>query len=463
LLAKQGKRVLVVEQHDKPGGFCTSWERFVKHKNKKLRFVFDAGVHDIAAVGYNRRIPYLLKELDLEDHIEWLRVSHEYIFPDFKLKIPFSVDDYINELCKHFPDEQDGLASFFKEAEICCREFYSLFDMESAERNKKIQKSHFFRWSNVSLMDMIGNYIRNPRLKQVLSLIAHYLTDNPTKLNASVGIPLYAYYIDGGYYPRGSSQTLSNTLADAINKYGGKVRLGSAVFRILLEDRRARGIQLANGKVFYADTVISNADIRRTFLELVGRDHLPSNFSRQIENLQPSNSAFMVFLGVDFIPDVNPITYIMDEADIMAIMTPSKVDPSLAPRGYACVTLAKLLPHDQAITWNRNESGYAEQKKKFGDRLIALAEKAIPGLKEHIIYRQEASPATFARYAWTTDGAIYALAIDEWRPPMKTHIKGLYLAGSGASARPGVEDVVYTGIRAAESVVREERKIHKDI
>jgi acyl-CoA thioesterase FadM len=58
LLTKRGRRVLVVEQHDKPGGFCTSWERFIKHKNKKLRFVFDAGVHDISDLSASARTWY---------------------------------------------------------------------------------------------------------------------------------------------------------------------------------------------------------------------------------------------------------------------------------------------------------------------------------------------------------------------------------------------------------------------
>ena len=92
-----------------------------------------------------------------------------------------------------------------------------------------------------------------------------------------------------------------------------------------------------------------------------------------------------------------------------------------------------------------------------------MAENAIPNMRDHIIYRQVASPASFVRYAWTTDGAIYGLDIDEWRPPVKTPIKGLYLAGAGVSTGPGVGDAVYSGIRAAESVVREEQKIHKDI
>jgi phytoene dehydrogenase-like protein len=68
----------------------------------------------------------------------------------------------------------------------------------------------------------------------------------------------------------------------------------------------------------------------------------------------------------------------------------------------------------------------------------ALGSRAIPDLARHIVYRQEGSPATFARYAWTTGGAIYGLAAGAWRPPAKSPVEGLVLAGAGAFPGAGV-------------------------
>jgi phytoene dehydrogenase-like protein len=208
--------------------------------------------------------------------------------------------------------------------------------------------------------------------------------------------------------------------------------------------------------VLSSGTVISNADVRRTFLELVGHKYLPSYLSNRIERLEPSNSAFMVSLGVDFIPDINPATLVIEDKKKVGVMVPSKVDPSLAPEGHACITLITLLSHDQSSSWNRRSPEYAERKRKLGDELIALAEKAIPDLREHIVFRQDASPATFSRYAHTTDGAIYGLSIDEWRPSARTSIAGLYLSGAGIAARPGVESAVYSGIIAVDAIRKEE-------
>ena len=132
---------------------------------------------------------------------------------------------------------------------------------------------------------------------------------------------------------------------------------------------------------------------------------------------------------------------------------PSKVDPSLAPAGYSCISLVKFLPHEQAILWDRCDPAYTEKKRNFGNKLISVAENAVPELTKHIVFRQDASPATFARYARTSGGAIYGLAASEWKPPMKTPIAGFYLAGAGTSTRPGIEDAVFSGIKVAEEII----------
>jgi phytoene dehydrogenase-like protein/acyl-CoA thioesterase FadM len=456
LLAKQGKHVLVIEQHDKPGGFCTSWERHVKHNNENLRFVFEAGVHDIAAFGDYSHIFKLLRSLEVADQIEWRRVDHEYILPNFRLKVPRELNDYVNLLCKQFPAEKVSLSAFFHEVEVCFEELYALDRLRAERKNLKIDK-----WRNVSLMAMLDTYFKDDDLKKVLLILSNYFTDDPSSLSVITAIPYFGYYIKGGCYPVGGSQVLSDTLARVIDQRGGKVRLHALVSNVLVERGHVTGVKLTNDEVIDADIVISNADLRRTFLELVGQDHLQPHFRQRIEKLRPSNSAFMVSLGIDFVPEIQPATFWADEKEPLIIMVPSKIDFSLAPPGCACIALIKLLRHEEAVTWNRSEPDYHKRGRQYGDELINRAEKVLPKLSEHILYRQDASPATFERYARTTSGAIYGLAIDEWRPSIKTPIQGLYLVGAGASTQPGVENAGYSGIMVASIILRNERNIIK--
>ena len=85
----------------------------------------------------------------------------------------------------------------------------------------------------------------------------------------------------------------------------------------------------------------------------------------------------------------------------------------------------------------------------FAGRLIAAAETVIPHLRQHILYRQTASPKTFSRYARTRNGNIYGAARGQWCPAVKSPVPGLLLVGGGCQDGPGIEAVVLSGMRAA--------------
>ena len=84
--------------------------------------------------------------------------------------------------------------------------------------------------------------------------------------------------------------------------------------------------------------------------------------------------------------------------------------------------------------------------------MISDAEALLPGLRDHIVYRCEASPVTFARYARTSGGAIYGLAASGRLRGAKSPIAGLAIAGA-ATHGPGVEAAIISGARAAEALV----------
>jgi len=299
---------------------------------------------------------------------------------------------------------------------------------------------------------MLGDYFRDPRLREVLSVLTGYLSDDPMSLTVGAMAPIFGYYFDGGFYPAGGSQALADALVGAIEQRGGQVRLRTAVSRILVEGGRARGVSLASEETVRARAVVSNADLRRTFLDLVGPEHLPADFVRRIEEIEPSTSAFAVFLGVNYVPDVEPLTIHSGEEGTVAIAIPSKVDPSLAPPGHASVTLLTLIPSTEAATWDRKTPGYAARRRAMGDRILRLAECVLPGLTARIVYRQDGSPATFARYAWTTRGAIYGPAVGQWRPPARSPVESLVVAGAGVFPGAGVEAVVISGTLAADAL-----------
>ncbi|MBU4261438.1 MAG: SDR family NAD(P)-dependent oxidoreductase [Proteobacteria bacterium] len=445
LLAKEGVNVVVVEQHNKPGGFCTSWGRQVNVTGHPWRYKFDAGVHEVFGLGPQGNVGRLLKELGIDNQIAWERVSHQYILPDFNIEVPENVAEYEALLCTTFPEEKEGIGLFFAEILACYSEVY----------DQTSNRSRVSRWLGIPFPQMVDAFIRDKRLKDILSVLAYYVTDDVTKVQSVTVIPVFGSYIEGGYYPRGGSQVLSDILANSVQKNGGSIILGKAVSRIKIENGGISGVVLSDGRELLSSVVVSNADIKRTFIELVGHQYLPANFFEIVKGLKPSNSAFMVTLGLDFIPDIKPVTMLVENGNYVGIMNPSIIDPTLAPAGHAALTLIRLVSQEQAAmwkTWQRDKTAYTARKKENGDELIGLAERAIPGLRNHIVYRQDASPATFARYAWTSDGAIYGTLIDTWKPPIRTPIRGLYLSSASISVRPGVADAVSAGMQAAKAI-----------
>ena len=276
-------------------------------------------------------------------------------------------------------------------------------------------------------------------------------------------VPIFGYYFHGGYYPVGGSGRLADVLVEAIEARGGAVRLKSRVASILVEDGRAAGLQLADGTRVKARAVISNADPRRTFGELVASQHLPAEFRERIAAADPAPSAFMLHLGVDYVPEGRPALHIKDGALGVGVEILSKIDPSAAPEGHSTVGIIKLVPHAQARAWFPREAGedwkawrfsaeYEAWKQRVGDEMIAAAETALPGLSSHIVFRAEASPVTYARYDLSEAGAIYGISGAGRMKGARSPIPGLVIAGA-ATHGPGVEAVVISGARAAEALV----------
>jgi phytoene dehydrogenase-like protein/intracellular septation protein A len=465
LLAKRGLKVAVFEQHYLPGGYCTAWERRVRPTNsapetkERWTYVFDAGVHDFSGLGERGGIRSLLRLLDIEDAIEWKRNEQEYFLGQTHFKIPQDADEFVRQLGERFPAEAENISKFFAEMLLIYREMYADMDKTGgAPRTPDNvddfltypkRNPHAYKWMNRPFVEMLNEFLHDERVKDLLCALTGYLSDDPGSLSVGDMAPIFGYHFDGGYYPVGGSQALPNELVKVIEKYNGKVYLRTPVQRIIVEKDRAVGIELKDGQIHRAKAIISNADTHKTFLELVGREHLPAAFAGYIEGLKLSTTAFEVFLGLDIVPDLASITML----DEIGIMIPSKLDPSLAPAGHTSMSLLKLLPQAESGSWDRKAPGYLQRKREYADEMIACAEEIIPGLRQHITYRQEGSPASFARFAWTSGGCIYGPATGQQRLTVKTPLKNLYVAGSGMMGG-GVEAVVIAGIHAANEIYK---------
>jgi phytoene dehydrogenase-like protein len=238
----------------------------------------------------------------------------------------------------------------------------------------------------------------------------------------------------------------------------------SDLAEILVEDGRAAGLRLASGRRIAARAVVSNADLRRTFLELVPAAALPADFRAAVARAEPAASAFMVTLGLDRPVDIAPISHVVGEDGLpVHVAAPSLVDPTAAPQGYATLELITLVPQSEAVRWfadpdavdepdRRASSDYLAARTAFGDRLIAAVARAVPDLRERIVLRVDATPLTFARYDWSSRGSIYGVADGQRPKGSRSPLPGLWIAGA-ANIGPGIEAALISGAVAATDIL----------
>jgi all-trans-retinol 13,14-reductase len=365
-----------------------------------------------------------------------------------------------------FPDEEGNIRAFFDEAKKAYEECYmetevygvplpaELIVKVFGERkllNYPKEHPHLYKLMNSNFKEKLDEYFENEDLKEFLCALLGYIGTKPDKTPANIALTAcISYYIHGGYFPRGGAQKFAESLKNFILNHGGNVLVNHKVDRILVENGEVVGVRVGE-KVFKAPIVVSNANAKTTFLELIEKSHLREEFIEYINGLKMSPSCFMVFLGVDMDLSKYP-TLIKNIDEGYDIVINSNADPSLAPQGKASITILTLANYQDFP--ERGTDEYIRKKQEYSEALIRKAEKVIPDLSKHIVVKDAATPKTFERYTSMPQGAIYSFdqSIGIKRPYFKTPIKGLYLVGASTFPGGGIEAVTISGIICAHDI-----------
>ena len=470
VLAKAGRKVLVVERHDRPGGYA--------HAFKRKAWLFDAAVHLVGgceegAGGSGHLIDALLRILGVRDLCEFERVDPFYSasYPGFRIDAPLGRDAFVDAHAQVFPRERDGFRRFM---ELCGRlrdETLGLplepglLDLMSMP----IRRPTLARYHKATLADVIAREISDPEAGAALASLWPYLGLPPSKLSfLYFAMMLLSYVDEGAYYCRGSFQKLVDALVVALRREGGELLLNSPIRRIVTEHGKVEGVVLENGQRIRAPIVVSNADADRTFVELVGAEHTPARTLRQLRRLRKSTSAAVLFGAVDvdlaamgarhemffyddFDHDREYARAASGEGAGFLVTVPTLVDPSLASDGKHLVVLTTLVDYDAGGSWR-------EGKPRFAESLLARADRVFPGIHAAMCFAEGASPRTMERYTLNTAGAIYGWELSPTqvglaRPSQRTPIEGLYLAGHWTRPGAGIYGVTVSGVQTAQMIL----------
>lgn len=440
LLAKQGYKVLVLEQHSQVGGYCSSYTR--------EGFTFPVGVTDVSGLWKHGRVSALLDALGMKKETLFVLNKRLIVLKDKKILLNGTKKDLIERLSFHFPKEKPSLLSFLQEAEQALLEMYT----------KTQPASTLLQWQKVSFQQKLDEFFKEPDVKTFFCSYLGYLGMKADYIRASQALaPCLGYLLFGGYAIKGGPQHFANALKMSIEKQGGTVLLNTKADEILLKEGSVIGIR--SGKtVFNSSLVVSNVNAKTTFLHLVPKGALSQPFLDAVRHLKMSQSACVVNLGVDLDLSKLPshIT-LLDQNHSFTLVVNSSEDPSLAPKRKASITIFCKGKYSETPLSGTPE--YVRFKEKIAEKAIIQAEKVIPELRVHIVLKDIITPRSLEHFTSMPKGALYAFEQSgkEERPFFKTPIKGLYLASSSTLPGGGIESVVVSGFRCAQDILSSNR------
>jgi prolycopene isomerase len=462
VLAREGKKVLVVEQGEGPGGYA--------HAFRRGDYVFDPAIH-LTAEGRDGALPdVLFRHLGVRDRVNMVELPWFYgiAFPGLDAKLPLKHRPYVDAHVELFPDEEEGLRTFFSLCSQVHREAHQMPPQVTlAELDAAAERfPTLFKYQKLTLGEVLDEFLTDPHAKAVCSAWWPYLGLPPSRLAFLTSAQFLNVTLEGAFYFMGGFQTLADAFVAALEQNDGELVVNRRATRILLDDEgRAAGVGLDGGAEVRAPVVISNADAIQTFEELVGAENMPATFLKRMQKMEVSLSAVVLFAVTD--RDVSSFgpaheTFISPTWDHEETYTgvlegraggvwmtaPTVLDAGIAPAGDHIVIVSALAPYEVSEGWE-------EAKGRYEQELLESVDRVMPGLASELRIVEFATPETLQRYTLNTGGAIYGWAntprqIASRRLSHVTPVPGLYLSGHWTQPGANCIRVLLSGIHTAQ-------------
>ena len=349
------------------------------------------------------------------------------------------------------------------------------------------------RFWTMSISDFLDEYFENDVIKASLAVSGIIGTALGPMSPGTAYVLLHHYMgeVDGSIgawgYARGGMGAISKALTSSFRAMGGTLLNNSEVEKVNIRGARVRGVILKNGDEYLAKNVVSNADVKRTFLKLTDPEHLPPNFIKKVNNFKIRGSSGKVNIALDSMPkfpgvsDNNPCLkgdiHFTDSIERMErayddwkmgtwsrdpfldMMIPTLTDPTMAPPGkhFMSCFVQYCPPKVGGKNWTK------ENKDAFGETVIQQIADYSPGFKDKILHMEVRTPKELEEEVGLTEGNIFQgeLTFDQLlfnRPipgyaQYRSPIKGLYMCGS--STHPGGGVMGAPGRNAAVEILKD--------
>jgi len=471
-LAAKGHQVEIFEKRDKPGG-----RAYVYEING---FKFDGGPTVITA-------PFMFDNLFAtagkrrEDYITFVPCDPFYrIFNHEGRSFDYNSDEAftLSQIEQWNPADKVGYQKFIRSTkaifqkgfvELADKPFLSVMDMV------KVAPDLIKLQSYLSVYQYAAKFVKDEFLRSCFSFHPLLVGGNPFD---SPSIYALIHYLErewGVHYALGGTGAIIDGMSRLFAELGGQIHLNQGVQEILVDGsgNRVKGIELADGTVHYADTIISNADVGFTYRYLIPEKYRRKYTNRKIERMKYSMSLFVIYFGTkrrytdtglahhniilgprykELLDDIFHKKILADDFSLYLHM-PTITDPSIAPEGHEAFYVLSPVPHLGAdIDWKKTAKPYRDAIMQF------LEDNYLPDLQANIVAEHYIDPlhfqGTLSSYLGSAFSVQPTLTQSAWfRPHNRSEdFDNLYFVGAGTHPGAGLPGVL-SSAKIAETLL----------
>lgn len=469
LAARDGHEVKIFDKNSKPGGVVA----LLEHEGYK----FEQGPLLIGDMLEGEPIYELLKSLGI--HLDTIRADRDIIMPDYDMitpeeyKGPYWRRERLKEL---FPEEKEGIDRYYRFYDDVMHLRYIATQKPSLIQKARLALTFLKikKYSNMNADELTKHFFKSEKIRTLYNGIwADFCADPAEAQGLGVVFTNFETAFDKRipldrngkkYYPgfcfvKGGCQKIPEALADYITSHGGEIIYNTVVDKVLIEDGKANGVRLSDGREFAFDMVVGCGAGKDFFENTVGREHLDDEYREILDTFRPMEAVFMLHLGVNFdlmqylrsslvycygMYDLHSATENLRNGiyhegnDGYLIFVPSEHAPEFAPEGKHCVTIYTVAPDTLKV------GDWESKKQEYAEKLISLAERQLPTLSEHIETMKIMTARDYSEYTHMKKSS-FGGVVPIWNqknPTHKTPVENLWFVGQQSENAGGLGAVI---------------------
>jgi phytoene dehydrogenase-like protein len=477
LMAKSGKKVLVLEAHDRPGGFGHTFTLAKK-------YTFNAQLHYVWDCGEGHTVNRVLKKLDLDREVTFERYDPEGFdrmkMPNYSLDIPSDSEELIRRLSDLFPKDALHIRKFVLEVKKV-REGLKVLSPPVKPVEMLTHFNEVFSaaiYLNRTLQNVFDKFKLPQEAQTLLALQWPDFLLPPNQLSFYAWVLLFTGYQEGAFYPTQHFDRVINSLVKVIESNGGKVLLNREVKKFLLNDRTVCGVEAIDRltketHVFTAETTICNIDPKKA-ARTIGIEKFSNKIRQKLDyDYSPSNyMAYCVVKDLDLRDygfgkwntfhtghqNLNEAFAQMYERNdysnpSFAITTPTLLTDKQrdCPEDCQIIEFLTVANYDYFQQLQKtSRKAYNQKKQEILDSILDVVEKNyISNFRKHLVFKITGSPTTNERFCWCPKGNSYGSSLTPrnmglGRLDSETSLKNFYFCNA-SSGYPGFAPTFWTG------------------